>query len=428
MKISGQRNVTVKNRAHIYYGWVIVTVCVIQQALQYGIYYSFGIFFKPLIADFGWSRAALSGVYSLSMFCGGLLAIPAGWLADKFGPARVTAVCGFLIGLGLILTSQITDLGQIYLTYGLILGVGSSGIFAISGGITARWFYKKRGLALGIVAAGVGLGTLVMPPLTERLIDSFGWSQAYLVIGIVSMIILIGSALFLHRDPKDIGCLPYGAPQPDTPDNTQQSDKAVHTSLDGGMTLWSASRTSLLWMLVFIFMSFNACTQMIIVHLANYATDIGIAPLVAATIVSAIGIGSIVGRLIMGTAADRLGNDNSLIICSIIQTLSLVWLIFAGQIWALYGFAVVFSFAYGGEVPLMTLLVSEKYGLKAVSALVGVMVLATRIGATLGSWAGGYIFDITGSYTTAFIIAATVSLMILAVTFIVKKVKPVGVG
>lgn len=421
-----QKSVASAKHNLIYYGWVIVAVCVIQQALQYGIYYSFGIFFKPLIADFGWSRAALSGVYSVSMLCGGLLAIPAGWLADRFGPARVTAVCGFLIGLGLILTSRITDLGQLYLTYGVILGVGSSGIFAISGGITARWFYKKRGFALGIVAAGVGLGTLVMPPLTERLIDSFGWSQAYLVIGIVSMVILIGSALFLRRDPKDIGCLPYGAPQPDTLDKAGPVQKSTVATADGGMTLWSASRTLLLWMLVFIFMSFNACTQMIIVHLANYATDIGIVPLVAATIISAIGIGSIVGRLIMGTTADRLGNDNSLIICSIIQTLSLIWLVFAGQLWTLYIFAVVFSFAYGGEVPLMTLLVSEKYGLRAVSALVGVMVLATRLGATLGSWAGGFIFDITGSYTTAFIIAAAVSLMILAVTFIVKKVKPVS--
>lgn len=410
-------------RQPFYYGWVIVAACTIQQAMQYGIQYSFGIFFKPMIAEFGWSRAALSGVYSVSMLCGGLLAIPAGWLADKIGPAKVVAACSLLMGLGLVLTSQINDLGQLYITYGIIVGIGSSGIFAVSSGITARWFFKRRGFALGIVSAGVGLGTLTIPPIAEYLIRSFGWSMAYLIIGITSSVILVGSSLFLRRDPRDIGLVPYGSVKLATENTASQVPNLKPAAPDAGLSVWEACRTLPLWMIVGIFIIMNGCTQMIILHLANYATDIGISPITAATVVSVIGIGSIFGRLIMGTGSDKIGNNNTLIICGLIQTASLCWLIFSGDLWMLYIFAVTFSFAYGGEVPLMTLLMSERFGLRSVSALVGVLVLATRIGAALGSLVGGTVFDATNSYTAAFIIAASSCFVAVMGAFALKKTK-----
>jgi len=167
----------------------------------------------------------------------------------------------------------------------------------------------------------------------------------------------------------------------------QRSDNEIRSSIiQAGLSLWQACCTLPLWMLVFIFVLFTACTQMIILHLANYATDVGISPTVAATVISVIGIGSIVGRLVIGRGSDRIGNTNGLIICTGILTISLVWLIFSSELWKLYVFAIIFSFAYGGEVPLMTLLMSERFGLRAVSALVGVAILAARVGGALGSW------------------------------------------
>jgi len=410
-------------RQPLFYGWIIVIVCAIQQALQNGIQYSFGIFFKPLVADFGWTRASLSGVYALSMICGGLFAIPAGWLADRFGPARIAVGCGFLIGLGLILSSRITDLVQLYIAYGIIFGIGTGGVFAISSGITARWFYKKRGLALGIVSAGVGVGILIMPPLAEYCIRAVGWSISYLVIGITAMIIFIATALFLRRDPKDIGCLPYGAVKHEPEEMVSRGQKAYHPAFDGGMTLWDACSTLPLWLLVGIAVLVGVCTQMIFLHLVNYATDIGISPLTAATIMSVIGIGGIFGRVLVGSGSDRIGNMNAMILCMAIQTASLVWLIFSGELWMLYVFAAIFSFAFGGEVPLLTLLVSERFGLRAVSALVGLMLLATRIGAAVGSWLGGQVFDVTDSYSIAFIIAAAASTIAMIAVIAMKKMK-----
>jgi len=410
-------------RKPLFYGWVIVIACAIQQAMQNGIQYSFGIFFKPLIADFGWTRASLSGVYALALISGGLFAIPAGWLADRFGPAKIALIYGSLIGLGLILSSQITDLLQLYIAYGVIFGIGTSGVFAVSSGITARWFYKKRGLALGIVSAGVGFGILVMPPAAEYFIRAVGWSRSYLIMGIMALLVFVATALLLRRDPKDIGCLPYGAVKPQPEDGVSQGQKSYHPAFDGGMTLWDACRTLPLWLLVCIAVLVGVCTQMIFLHLVNYATDIGISPLVAATIISVIGIGGIFGRILMGSGSDRIGNMNAMILCMAIQTASLVWLIYSSELWMLYVFAGLFSFAFGGEVPLLTLLVSERFGLRAVSALVGLMLLATRVGAGLGSWLGGQIFDATDSYTAAFITASVASTIAMIAVISMKRMK-----
>jgi MFS family permease len=128
----------------IFYGWVIVAACTILHVTQYGIQYSFGVFFKPLIADFGWSRAATSGAYSILMISAGISAIPLGWLADKVGPAKVTAICGLLMGLGLVLAGRIEELWQLYLTFGVMQGIAIGGTIAITGGVAARWFVKNE--------------------------------------------------------------------------------------------------------------------------------------------------------------------------------------------------------------------------------------------------------------------------------------------
>jgi MFS family permease len=159
------------------------------------------------------------------------------------------------------------------------------------------------------------------------------------------------------------------------------------------------------------------------VHLANYATDMGIGPFAAATVVSVIGIGGIVGRLVMGSVSDKIGSLNSLIITSLLLSASLIFLIFARQLWMLYVFAVFFSFAYGGEIPQMTLLVGQFFGLTAVIALTGVTSAGIRAGGALGSWLGGEIFDVSHSYFIAFMITAIVGLSTFVVTVLLKILK-----
>jgi MFS transporter, OFA family, oxalate/formate antiporter len=331
-------------------------------------------------------------------------------------------VCGVILGLALGLASQVRELWQLYLTFGVLLGISVGGTMAITSGITTRWFFKKRGMALGIVSAGIGLGTLIMPPFTERLIEGFGWSQAYLITGIAAGAITIGSGLLLRREPAVMGLRPYGVQdtQLSSPDGSPVS---VRPSPARGLGLKEAIRTQPFWLICILYFFVNICVQVVMVHLVNYATDLGIAALTAATLVSMIGIGGIIGRLGMGSIADKIGSFNSLIITCILLAVSLVWLIFSKELWMLYVFAILFGFAYGGEVPQMPIMVGHFFGLQAVMALAGAMSAATRAGGSLGSWLGGKIFDMTQSYSTAFIIMAIVAFLALATSLILKKSK-----
>jgi MFS family permease len=390
--------------------------------MQYSIQYSFGIFFKPIVSDFGWSRAATSGAYSLLMLSAGAAAIPMGWLAERFGPAKIMALAGLLTALSMGLTSKVAELWQLYLAFGFIQGIAIGGTIAITSGLTARWFVKRRGLALGMVSAAIGIGTLIGPPIAERLISSYGWSQASLIIGIGTGIVIIVCSLFLKRDPKSMGLKPYGES-----DNAGKpgsgASKTIKTFKAREITLGSAIHTTPLWIFTSLFFLLNISVQVVMVHVANYATDLGFDPFTAAIIVSVIGIGSIIGRLVMGFVADRIGSVNSLIFTSLLLTASLVWLIFARELWMLYVFAIFFSFAYGGEVPQIPLLISQFYGLGAVISLTAVTTAGIRAGGALGSLLGGEVFDLSHSYTIAFIIAAIVALATFVICLLLNKIR-----
>ena len=406
----------------IFYGWVIVASCFLLQAVQVAIQYGFSVFFKPMIAEFGWSRTATSGAYSVLMISAGISAIPLGWLGDRIGPSKVLVGCSFIIGLSLVLTSRITEIWQFYLTYGVLQGLGMGGTYAISTGLTSRWFVKKRGLAMGFVSAGVGVGTLLGPLVSERLITAFGWSSSYLFIGFATWVIMIGASLFLRRDPRTMGLLPYGfgeRPPASSPGKETVKRPARETSI----TMGSALRTRQLWLLIFLFLLFSVCVQLILVHLVNYATDLGIDSFTAATIVSVIGIGSIAGRLFMGSMSDRIGEKNAMIISGLGLVVALILLIFSNQLWMLYTFAILFSISYGAEVTLMPLLAGRIFGLVAVMALTGIISASARIGGSVGSWMGGAVYDSTHSYLIAFIIAAVFGLVVLSLAITLKRTK-----
>jgi len=162
---------------------------------------------------------------------------------------------------------------------------------------------------------------------------------------------------------------------------------------------------------------------MIMVHLVNYATDLGITPLIAATLLSMVGIGSMLGRVAMGAASDRIGSSNALAICCLVLGISLLWLLFARELWMFYLFAIVFGFAYGGEVPQMAALVGQFFGLRSVAALVGVVLIGLSIGGALGSLMGGRIFDLTQSYQVAFTVAVVVSFATVILALMLRRAR-----
>jgi MFS family permease len=397
-------DVTDKPRRKLYYGWVIVLVSLLMMAITYGLMYSYSVFFKPLALHFNWNRETTSAVYSASLIIRGAVSIGIGWLADKYGANKVMAFCGFMMGLGLILSSQITALWQFFLTFALVEAIGLSGTFGIATAVTSRWFTKNRGLALGIVSSGTGLGTLVFVPGLEILIQTYDWSKAFLISGIICGVIMLSIAFLLRSPPHSV------TPQTEFGSGPTPAGAATAGTSGENVTIWTALRTPQMLLVLVVYALFFFCAQTVTVHLVNYATDLGIDPLVAATFISIIGVVSIAGRLSMGLGSDRINLNNMLIISCALLTASLITLIFIRSLWAFYVFAALFGFAYGGEVPQIPMFIGRLFGTKTLATLLGLTLFVTNIGGALGPWVTGLIFDITSSYQKAFVVLAAAGL------------------
>jgi MFS transporter, OFA family, oxalate/formate antiporter len=408
-------------RKGFFYGWIVVAAATIILTINFGIQYSFGIFFKPLVTDFGWSRGTTSVIQSLYLVCYAFTALTSGWLVEKFGTTRVLATGNFIAGLGLVLTSQAGTLWQFYITYSMMVGLGLGSNFSTVMSTVARWFLVRRGLALGVVACGAGLSNVIIVPLIERLIVVFGWSGTYIIMGFAAWIIMIGCAIFLKRDPQQMGLTAYGMEASSLDSSSEMTTQVKPDNINHRKFILTAMKTRVFWLIAAIFFLTSFCLQLIMVHLVNYATDIGSVTLAAVTLISIIGLFSIAGRLSMGVAADRIGTNNVLIFCSLILSISLFWLVFSNQMWMLFIFAVVFGLAYGGEVPQITLINFKAFGIRGASIIVGITSSLNVLGGAFGAWTAGFLFDLMHSYQLAFIFVAVFGLLTVIFSLMLKN-------
>lgn len=407
-----------------FYGWVIVVAATLVSSFSWGTQYAFGVFFKPLISEFSWSRAATSGAFSVIMIVYGLSSILMGRLSDRYGP-RIAVFCGgVLIGLGTFLSSWINSVWQLYLFYGLIMGMGMGASYVPVMGVVSRWFWKRRGLALGIVVAGIGLGTLLMSPLSQFLISQFGWRNSYQIIGVVDWVIILFAAGLMVGDPEKKGKLPYGQIPGD---EDFAADRMKKEGMDPPLSLsfGQAKRTNSFWVFLIINFLWYLNLYMVLVHLVPYATDKGMPAVEAANSLALLGAFSIVGKITMGRLSDRIGGRSAIAISFFLQALATILLIGVGGLFVVYAFAVMFGFSYGGGAPQQAKITGEIFGTASIGSILGVIVFAGSLGGAFGPFLGGFIFDGTGSYGLAFGLAAMALLIAFGLTFILRKPREV---
>lgn len=387
----------------VFYGYIIVLAAFCAMALALGANRTFGIFLEPMINEFGWTRAGISGTFTLCMIIAGLVGIVAGRLNDRFGPRLVLTACGFFVGLGYLLISQIGALWQLYLFYGVIVAIGLGGTFVPLTSTVARWFVKRRGLMTGTISAGPAFGIATVPLVASLLISSYGWRTSYIIIGIVVLVLVIPAAQFLRRDPSQMGLLPYGKDEVKIESLDLQ---AIELSLQG------AIRTRQFWILSLVFFGCLFKTSVFMVHIVIYAVALGISPATAVTILSmAAGI-SIVGRIMLGVVADRIGNKSALIIGTSLTLVAFLWLLVAKELWMLYLFAVIFGLS-GWHLSPVSPMIAELFGLRSHGEIFGVVNFGGMIGGAIGPLMAGYIFDLTGSYHLAFLVCVAISAIAL---------------
>ncbi|MFC2009800.1 MFS transporter [Chloroflexota bacterium] len=381
------------HKPSIFYGYKIATAGFVIQAIGIGTFVAFGVFFKPMLAEFGWSRAALSGAQSLAIFSSGLLGILIGRLSDRYGPRLLMSVSGFCFGLGLLLISGLNELWQLYLFYGLLVGIGMSSVMILPLTSIARWFARRRGAISGIVKAGTGVGQFAIPLVAGLLVISVGWRNSYIIIGATVMIVLIAAAQILRRNPESMGLQVDG----------NSVSQTVHLSpQESGFSIHEGICSRQFWMIIFSVFTARFCMMSIMVHIIPHATDIGISLTIAASILATIGAVSIAGRIAVGYLTDRIGSRYSLAICLLMLISNMVFIQWVTDLWMFYLFAVVFGLTLGGITTTPSLLVADYFGLRSHGALYGIVLFGGGVGAAAGSIITGLIFDITGSYSLAF--------------------------
>lgn len=397
----------------LFYGYVIVALGFFINLVLGGAQYTFSVFFEPLSQDFGWTRAATSGAFSLYMILHGTLYIFTGRLNDKLGPRIVMSLCGLIIGAGYALMSLTSQIWHIYLIYGVIIAIGMSGGYVPLVSTVTRWFLgrRKRGLMVGIAVAGIGMGTMVFPPLTTWLISNYGWQTSYVIIGIIAFVIIMSSAQFLRRAPEHV--IQSG------------SDGSSIDSQQQGLTLQQSLKTRQFWLLSVAYFGFGLLLQAIMVHLVMHARGLGISAGNASSLFMVIGGSSVIARITMGNAADRIGNRSIIIGSFLLMGSAVAWLFFAKEIWSLYLFSIAFGIGYGGLVSTQSPIIADLFGIKSHGIILGVIVSVVTLGSAAGPVIAGAVYDASGSYHAAFGICVGFAVLgILLILFL----KPLDTG
>jgi MFS transporter, OFA family, oxalate/formate antiporter len=371
--------------------------------VAYGAQYSFGVFFAALLEEFGWSRASLSGAFSMYAFGYSVFGFPAGRLTDRFGPRAVIATGGVFLGAAFAGMALVTRLWQPYLLYGGLAAIGMGTAYVPCNSTVVKWFVRRRGLAVGIASSGGSAGTFVLPLLAQYLVGALGWRGAYVVFGVGTLVLLNVVARMMRRDPESLGLAPDG------------EATSVMARVDGdAWPLARAARTRAFWLLAGVFSTTWLGVFIPLVHLVPLTRDLGFSPGLAASMVSALGVAAVAGRLAMGGISDRIGRRAGVAIGVVLQALAFLLYAGAERLTVLYVATIVFGFSYGTISTLFPALVGDFFGRAQSGALVGFLFALSGSMAAWGPLAAGLVYDATGAYTLAFLAAAGLNLVALA--------------
>lgn len=366
------------------------------------------------MSEFGWSRAIISGAASAAFLFMGFLGMYVGRLNDRIGPRKMMTVTGLFFGLGLFLMSRLEEVWQLYVFYGVIVGIGLSSIDVIALSTIARWFSEKRGFITGIVKVGTGVGQFTIPLVASLLIISYGWRTAYIIIAVAVGLTLVLIAQVLRRDPGGM---------------EQASDSGVkHPGVEPtlavvGFSLREAIRTRQFWTLCTTNMAATFCFLIIIVHIVPHVQDLKVSTAMAAGVISIIGGVSMAGRFAIGIAIDRIGSKAAMGIGFILLIAALLWLQVADKLWMLYLFAAIYGLAHGSFFTTISPIVAEFFGIKAHGVLFGTVAFCGTVGGAVGPIFAGYTFDRTGSYGPAFWICTLIGVLGLVLLLTLKPIK-----
>jgi MFS family permease len=398
-------------RPIIFYGWVVVAVGFVTLAVAFGIWYSFSVFFLAIVKDFGWSRAAVSTIFSVFIIAHAATGLLTGYLQDRFGPRVVIPMGSLILAFSLTLTSQAQNLWHFRICYGVLAGVGVSLLgFASHAAFLPKWFERKRGLAVGIAMSGIGFGMLFFIPLIDRVIMVYGWRAACLYLaGLVLFVVGPLNLIFSRHSPERLNLRPDG--DVTATDHQPTGARMILEVVDSDWvrrewTLKSAFLTGRFWFLVFAFFFLSYTYQGTLLHAISAMVDAGLKQATAALYFGILGLAGSGGKILFGYLSDLFGRERinslggALAILGIFCLMSANWL---GGSLPLF-FAILFGVGYGAAAPLLPAVSADIFIGKSFGLIFAVICIGSGVGGALGSFLVGFLHDLSGTYTISFTI------------------------
>jgi len=398
---------TLTRKSGLHYAWVVLLAACVLSVVSRADSASFAVFVDPLAELFNWKRGDISLAYSLAFLCSMPAMLVFGWLGDRYGARILMIGASIMISAGTVLLGMIQELWHLYVLYGVFVGaLGNAAFQVLLPVIVTRWFEKKMGLALGFYWAALGAGPAIFAPFFRWMIETRGWESTFLVTGLGFGVILLAFSMLIRTSPAEVGLSAYGA------DDAGAKGASAGTGV--AVSLRSVLANRPVWLLMGCHHLGCAGHAVILAHGVSMATHHGIPGLQAAGVLSTIAGVSIVSRFTFSLLTERFGGRTVLTWAILGQSMSILMLLFATEAWHFYVFAVIFGICYGGEMVGFPIINRQMFGTSApLTSIFSFEMIGASTGMALGGWIGGVLFDHSGNYTSAILVAAGIGFIAL---------------
>jgi MFS family permease len=400
------------------YRWVVLAAAGMMMLASAGISQAFALFVKPMAADFGGARGDISMAYTIYMIAFGVGSFVMTWLADRISMRLLLLIAAVSYSAGAILSGLAPTLWTLYLAFGVLNGSAVGSLVGCLTYLVAQWFTARKGLALGILLAGMGLGVLASSMTASVVMEDYGWRGTFIVLGVAAFLVNL-PMLLLIRERTAMGASQHSI--------AQTSPPRTHPAPGGSGVAWSTATAAKTWSFWSLSATFLCCCLSHsgpLLHYIPYASDLGITAQRSALLVTITGLASVVGRTGLGALSDWLGGKPTLFLCLVVQMLMAAWAL-AFTSWAAWvTFAIVFGISYGGVFPLYPAITRGYFGAEGTGGIFGFQLMLSTIAMGLGSYLGGYLFDLFGTYRVSFLTSVAVGTLSVILLLTVTAPRP----
>jgi MFS family permease len=394
-------------RPTFFYGYVILSLCFANMVVMRGVNGAFGVYYIALLEEFSWSRSDGASIAAINFVVYALASPVVGLAFDRLGPRLLMPLGAALVGIGLLLSSFSDSLLGLYFSYGIVTALGQGALsFVGHNALISFWFVRRRATAIGIASMGQGVGALVMVPMTQLLINYFGWRWTYVFTGGLLLLLLVpANALFQRRNPEEVGQFPDGDSAPSTETFGRHSYHSKKAKGQRDWTLGEAARSFPFWCITVGHLALGTALFMINTHAIAHFVAVGYEKLAASFYFGFIGFIRIGATIIWGSLSDRLGRSQAYGLATLVTAFGvgcMIVMTFGAPLWLVYLTIALYGIGHSAGNPTYGAVIGDIFSGRKIGLIFGFLEISFGLGSAFGSWIGGYLFDATGSYAWSF--------------------------